>query len=226
VPKVTVVIATYNCAPYIAECIGSIVEQSWRDWEAVVCDDASTDDTWPIVTSLARRDARIRLLRNQERLGAAATRNRCIEASLGDYVAIQDADDVSLKHRLECEVSYLDERPEVPFVSGGLFLFDDQGIYGLRVLKKLSPADREFLMGIPYCHASTMFRRGALWSVNGYRVAAETFRGQDLDLFMRLHSKGMRGHNLPCVVYAYRQGREAFERKAMRYRLAGALIRF
>ena len=226
VPAVSVIIAVFNAAPFLDECLDSLVAQTFEDWEVVACDDASTDRSVEILERWSRRDSRIRVVRNAVNLGAAATRNRAIEMCRGKYIAIQDADDLSKADRLERQVSYLDANPGCAFVSSGLYLFDDMGIYGQRIPGIPLPGRRDFLVNTPYCHASTMFRRLAIESVNGYRVATETTRGQDYDLFMRLHADGFQGHNIPDCLYGYRDGCMAYHRRRFRYRLDEVVIRF
>jgi glycosyltransferase involved in cell wall biosynthesis len=219
-PAVSVIIAVHNEKLFLDECLASLVAQTFTDWEIIACDDASTDGSWSILEQWAQRDPRINILLNAHNQGAAATRNRAIGMSRGRYIAIQDADDLSFAERLSMQVRYLNRHTSCAFVSTGLLRFDHQ------VPHQLAPRNRDFLVRIPYCHAATMFRREALVAVNGYRVSSETRRGQDYDLFMRLHAVGYQGHNLPLCLYGYREGQAAYQRRFFRYRIDEMIVRF
>jgi len=116
-PRVSVVVTTYNGSRYIGETIDAILAQSFTDFELLIIDDASTDDTVAIVEDYT--DPRIRLVRNPENLGISRTRNRGIELARGDYLAANDHDDLSLPERLACQVAYLDAHPKVVLLGTG-----------------------------------------------------------------------------------------------------------
>jgi glycosyltransferase EpsE len=225
-PRITFLIAIYNCRELLGECLVSLQQQTFPDWEAVACDDASSDGSWELLQEWSLKDRRIRPLRNKCNLGAAATRNRCLTEALGEYVVIQDADDISTPNRLIMLLDFLDSHPDCSFVSSGLFLFDEKGTYGARLPNHRNPQKRDFLFATPFCHATTMFRRKNLLAVGGYRVSRETTRGQDYDLFMRMYADGYVGSNIIACVYGYREGRAAYQRRKFRYRVDEMIIRY
>lgn len=225
-PIVSVIIAVYNAEPYLDECLESLVAQTFDDWEVVACDDASTDQSWLKLQRWTRQDSRIRAVRNDFNQGPAATRNRALDLCRGTFIAIQDADDLSFPERLRSQVGYLEVHPECAFVGTGLTLFDEHGEYGRRIPSPAPPRSRDYLTGIPFCHATTLFRREALEAVGGYRIAWETRRGQDYDLFMRLHAGGFQGHNIPLCLYRYREGQAAYQRRKFRYRIGEMIVRY
>jgi glycosyltransferase involved in cell wall biosynthesis len=224
-PRVSVIIAAFNCQDHLGACLASLQQQTFTGWEAWICDDASTDGTWGLLVSLAGADPRIHLLRNDTNRKAAATRNRCLDRAAGDYVAIQDADDLMAPERLARLFAFLENRPDLAFVSSGMFLLDAQGTFG-QIVHPQTPTIQAFLWSLPFSHAPTLFRRAALVEVQGYRVAAETTRGQDYDLFMRLVAKGFRGHNLPDLLYGYRVDRASYQRRQFRFRVDECRIRY
>ena len=224
-PRITVVIPTYNVSARLGECLKSIEKQTIQDWEIAVCDDASTDDTWELLQEWAAKDARIRLLRNERNLRAAAARNRCLEIATGEYVALQDADDYSAPDRFEKELAFLEAHPEYAFVGPAMACFDERGVWQVLV-QKAAPSRWDFILRPPFNHAAVLFRKSALDAVRGYRVAPETVRGQDLDLFMRLYAAGFRGCNLRETLYYYSEDRANFNRRKYRYRVDEAKIRF
>jgi len=110
-PKVTVLMPVYNGEKYLAEAIDSILGQTFTDFEFLIINDASKDRTVEIIESY--KDERIRLVHNEENLKLIATLNKGIELARGKYLARMDADDISVPHRLERQVAYLEANPSV-----------------------------------------------------------------------------------------------------------------
>lgn len=222
---ISIVIAAHNSEKYISECLHSILSQTYENWEVWICDDASQDRTRDIIKEFALKDTRIHVIHNDVNLYAGSSRNKCIENCRGDYIAIQDADDVSEKNRLEVLLSAI-IKLKCDFVSSGHYLFDSNGIYKKVLPKIINPQPKDFLIGIPFCHAATLFTKDCLVAVNGYRVSHETRRGQDYDLFMRLYSKGYKGVNVNEILYGYRVDRTTISRRKFKYRLDECIIRY
>ena len=221
---ISVIMAAHDSEKYIAESIESILAQTYPCWELVICDDASSDGTFEIISGYAEKDRRITVLQNQSNHGAAATRNRCIEASRGEYIAVQDDDDVSEPDRLERLMERI-KRDRCDLVSSGHYLFDGSGKYAVCLPEEEYPTKRSFLSGMPFCHAATLFTRECLDKVGGYRVSRETVRNEDYDLFMRLYAGGASGCNVPDVLYGYRVDAAALKRRTFRFRMGECRIR-
>ena len=162
---------------------------------------------------------------NDSNMFAGHSRNRCISNSNGYYIAIQDADDVAEKNRLELLVDTI-EREQCDFVSSGHYLFDDEGIYKRNIPRIKTPQKEDFLFDIPFCHAATLFTKECLNAVGGYRVSKETRRGQDYDMFMRLYAKGYKGINIDDLLYGYRVDRNTISRRKFKYRIDECVIRY
>lgn len=237
--RVSVIIAAYNVENYIERAVESIQRQTYQDFEILICDDCSTDNTVGIIKKMMEKDNRITLLRNNSNMRAAVARNRCIEIAQGEFIAIQDADDFSHITRFEEQVNFLENNPQYNFVSSKMFKFDESNdldtimklspdsteyLYKLPYIK--TPENKDFLFRLPYTHAATMFRKEAIDAVKGYRVAKETVRGQDSDLFMRLHANGSKGYNLDKSLYYYFEGQEAYKRKKYKYRIHSVINRY
>lgn len=223
--KVSVVIAAHDAEEYIQQCIESIIAQTYTNWEIWVCDDFSSDNTLKILNNYAKKDDRIHVLHNNMNLYAGESRNRCIQASDGDYIVIQDADDISKVNRLEVLVKAI-ESGGFDFVSSGYYLFDEEGIYKTVIPEIEQPSNEDFLLGIPFCHAATLFSKQCLKSIGGYRVARETKRGQDYDMFMRLYAFGFKGKNIKDVLYGYRVDKNTISRRKLKYRIDECIIRY
>jgi glycosyltransferase involved in cell wall biosynthesis len=125
-PRISVLLPVYNDEKYVGAAVESILRQSFRDFELVIVNDGSTDDTPAILESLAEADDRIRLY-HQENRGVSGTRNRLIELARGQFIANMDGDDISAADRLEVQIDYLRRHPEVDLVGTQMEYIDPQG---------------------------------------------------------------------------------------------------
>jgi glycosyltransferase involved in cell wall biosynthesis len=202
----------------------SILAQTFDDFEFIICDDGSNDKTPDILKKLQNSDSRIRLIRNEKNLGLAASLNRCIRISSGEYIARHDCDDLSAPDRLEKQVAYLDSNPDVSVLGTFVYLFNEKGIWGkARFPKKINK--RDFLFSSPHQHGSVMLRKKALLEAGGYRVSKETRRCEDYDLFMRMHVFSGSA-NLEEYLYYFCEDKNTYKRRKYRYRIDETKVRF
>ncbi len=117
-PQVSVILPVYNGAQFVGEAIQSIATQTFQDWELIAIDDGSRDNSWAVLQNWQKRDSRIRLAQNPRNMGLAATMNRLVALAEGQYIAVQEQDDVSAADRLESEVALLNARADIALVSG------------------------------------------------------------------------------------------------------------
>ena len=156
-PLISVLTPAYNREKYIAEAIESVRQQTIQDWEMIIVDDGSNDDTKKIVQSYQEKDARIVLLENPTNLGISATRNHGLQYVRGTYIAMLDSDDVFLPRRFERQIEFLDRNPYI-------------GVLGAWA-KHIGTSNRQFtpeekdeqlrarsLYRCPMVHSSTMIR--------------------------------------------------------------------
>src|SRR5829696_3674547 len=123
--KVSVCLPTYNHSRYIRHALISVLQQTLQDFEIIICDDASTDDTHAVVADI--RDSRIRHFRQQKNVGIAANRNACLAVAQGEYIAWLDSDDVYLPEMLARQSAVLDKHPGVGLVHGAFEVIDEYG---------------------------------------------------------------------------------------------------
>ena len=111
--KVSIIMGIYNCAATLPEAIDSILAQTFSDWQLVLCDDGSKDNTYTVAKAYQEKfPDKIFLLQNERNMGLNHTLNRCLQVATGEYVARMDGDDISLPTRLERENAFLDAHPE------------------------------------------------------------------------------------------------------------------
>jgi len=224
-PTVSVIMSTYNSDfKKLREAIQSIKEQTFTDWEFIICDDASTNSTYEILQSIAKKDDKIKVFRLDVNVGAAEARNVCLKYISGKYIAIMDDDDISYKNRLFEQVKALDENSDISIVSSNIEIFDGISIIGKRETKK-SPTKEDFLWGLPFVHPATMFRATAIKQINGYRANVAHRQGEDYDLFMRLYACGYRGMNIQKILFRYFVNKSSMKKRKFSHYLDEAIIR-
>ena len=226
-PLVSVIIACYNAEHYIDLCMKGLMAQTYQNFEILVCDDASTDNSFEILKKWEEKDNRITVLRNERNMYAPATRNKCLRVCHGDYCMIHDIDDISTPDRIEKQVAALKKEPDLGFVSGSMSAFREKPSEVFQVLrnKKEYPTKWDFLWNTPFFHPVSMFTRDCIMAVDGYRVAEETRRGQDYDMFMRMYAKGYRGKNLEEPLYYFRMDAANIKRRTFKARIGEYKIR-
>ena len=107
-PKISIIMGIYNCGKTLDEALKSILDQTYTDWEIVMCDDGSSDNTLEIAEKYqANYPEKVTVLKNEQNMGLNATLNKCLKATKGEYIARQDGDDISLPDRFIKEVKFL-----------------------------------------------------------------------------------------------------------------------
>lgn len=222
--KISVIMGVHNGSSRIEESINSIIGQTYKNWEFIICDDGSTDDSFEKMRTLYGEDPRFVILKNEYNIGLAATLNRCIKKSTGTIIARMDDDDYCYSDRFEKQLKFLKNHPEISFVSSSVDIYDGQDIIGKRVLTEY-PTKIDLIWNSPFVHPATMFRKEELLRAHCYRVAPETVRGQDYDLFMRMYGMGYRGANLKDPVYRFTVDDSSLKRRTLKARLGEMKIR-
>lgn len=220
-PVVSVIMAVHNGAPYLRKSMDGILSQTFRNFELVVTDDASTDETPEILKQYERKDSRVRVITSRKNLQAAGARNLCLRSALGRYIAVNDADDVSLPGRLQTQFFFMESHPEYFLTAGKVIRIDEAG----RETTFLDiPTDEGFLpRSLPsqnwITHSTVMFRN------DGRHFYREKFitGGEDYDFFLRLLTECKRMLVLPEVLILYRVlASPCVSRKRAQYKLLGA----
>lgn len=223
---VSVVIPTYNRAHCIERSINSVLNQTYKDFELIIVDDGSLDNTESLVSSIIEKDSRVRYER-KENGGAADARNYGIEASKHEYIAFQDSDDVWLPKKLEKQVKYLEEHPDIlfcyhrvryPIGDGRAFIIPDD---------KTNPKDcngdifkrimKDNLIGCPALIAN----KDLLIEVGGFDVSLKAL--EDYDLAIRL-TKGRKAGYINEVLLDADFSVESVSQNPKNFLLASCMI--
>ena len=210
-PKVTVLLPVYNGAAYITAAIQSVLDQTMDDFELLVVDDCSSDDSTAIVAGFG--DPRIRVLRNEQNLGQIGSLNRGLTEARAPYVARLDQDDRCRPERLERQAAVLDAEPRVGLVGTLMDIVDDEDRPISRTRGRLDDYV-DFIFAavtnqLPLGHPSVMFRRDAVLALGGYDGSVAL--AEDQDLWRRLALAGYEARLLqePLLVYRVHTGQQS-----------------
>lgn len=222
--KVSILMGIYNCEDTIDEAIQSVLAQTYSNWELILCDDGSIDNTYQKAQQYALADSRIVLFKNERNMGLNVTLNRCLKAASGEYIARMDGDDICVPERFEKQVAFLNSHTEFAIVSSGMFLFDEEGKWG-ELRNKEFPQPKDVVEGTPIFHAPVMIRKKCIDTVGGYTEDKRRLRVEDVDLWIKLYAAGYRCYNLQELLYGMRNDKEALNRRKYVYRINSTFVR-
>lgn len=201
-PKVTVLIPAYNTEKYIGTAIESILNQTFKDFELIIVNDCSTDNTLNILKDYEKKDKRIKILSNKVNQKTARTLNTGLREAKGEYVARLDADDWSYPDRLEKQVKFMDENPDIVLSSGNMEICDSK--LNKRKISNLPTSDESirkvFLQYNPTVSPAMIWKRKLSEEIGGFSTNTVF---EDYMLFMDMSSKG-KVANLKDVLIKYR----------------------
>lgn len=213
-PVVSIIMGAYNCESTIDNCVKSILNQTYIDWEFIICDDCSIDRTYNILQKYAVLDKRIIVLRNRQNIRLAASLNRCLEIAKGKYIARMDSDDECLPTRLEEQVNFLDHNEDYDVVGCELIISD--GMKDQYVRRMVEYPSKEILKTrVPFAHPTIMMRKHCYDVLKGYTVSQETMRAEDLDLWFRFYEKGFGGYNIQKPLYRYHESKGDYSKRTL-----------
>lgn len=207
-PAISVVLPVYNGAEYLSESVASILAQTVDDFELIIVDDCSQDDSPQVIGGF--RDSRIITLRNDVNLGLPASLNIGIAAARGDLIARQDQDDISAVDRFAVQLDVLERHPDVGLVGTWAAILQSSGGDDWRTTgHHRHPSDDStlrwrLLWNSPFVHSSVLMRRSVLSEVGGYPTDVDELIPEDYDLWSRM-ARSTRMANVPRVLQCYRE---------------------
>lgn len=206
IPKISVVMPNYNCEKYIAEAIESILNQTFTDFEFIIIDDGSTDNSWNIIQEYVKKDERIIAIKNEENLKICKTLNKWIDLAKWEYIARMDSDDISIVDRFEKQVKFLNKNLDVWIVGWTIEIMDENwNVFSQRRYNLTDVEIRKKLFRYsPFCHPVVMIRKSILdnsWKYDENQVFAE-----DYDLYFKIW-KYSKFANLDDILINYRMSK-------------------
>ena len=224
-PKLSVIMGAYNCghSPLLHRAVSSILIQTYRDFEFIICDDGSSDCTWDTLLEIQKQDSRIVLLRNETNKGLAHALNHCLSVAKGDYIARMDDDDYSYENRFFTQMLYLEQNYNVSFVGSNVQLVRNGARLGERRFPQ-SPTVENFYMTQPFIHPTLIFRSEVLDSVGGYSEETYCVLCEDYDLLLRLYERKFVGANIEDILFDYTISQE--HKRKMKHRWNEVITRY
>lgn len=210
VPLVSVLLPVYNGASYLEEAIQSILSQTYSNFECIIINDGSTDESSSIIEKI--RDPRIRVY-NQANQGLAATLNRAIELAKGEYLARQDQDDISLAARFEKQIAFLESHPDYGMVGTWASIWEGNKE---TERKHMHPTETlilkfELLFNNPFVHSSMMIRKSVFEKVGLYSTDKSRQPPEDYELWSRI-AREYNIANIPELLHIYREATRSMSR--------------
>ena len=217
-PRVSIIMGVFNGEYRLDKAVNSIMDQSFVDWEFIICDDGSTDKSYEKLLIYSQRDNRIVVIRNDANIGLAQTLNNCLNKSQGEYIARMDDDDFAHKDRLLKQVEFLDKNPEYGIVATGRNFVDHQGVWG----KDTYSGERtslDIFKGNYFAHPTVMIRKSVYDSVQGYSTDPSIGRMEDVDLWCKMYSEKIKGFVIKDILLDYFESRNSMIRRKYRHRI-------
>lgn len=223
--KISIIMGVYNCEATLDASINSILQQTYTNWNFIICDDCSEDSTYQILQKYQKMyPNKFKILKNEKNMGLNFTLNKCLNYCDGELIARQDGDDISLPNRFEKELEILSDN-RYALVSSSMISFDENGDFGIIRHPKV-PCPNDFRFGSPFCHAPVIMRKNVLEEVGGYSVAKHLLRVEDYHLWFKIYSKGYIGYNIQEPLYKMRDDRNAIKRRNFKNRLNETKLKF
>lgn len=216
---ISVIMGIYNCGDTLHQAIDSIINQTYDNWELIICDDGSKDDSYRVAEIYKEKySERIKLIKNDRNMGLAYSLNRCLKHADGDLIARMDGDDISLPERFQMQVEFLMENKDFDLVGTAMRYFnEDNSIKGI-VFKPEYPDYWTLRNRIPFNHATIVSYKTVFNKLEGYTVSERTKRAQDYDLWFRFYYHGFKGANIKDALYLVRENRDAIRRRTFSVR--------
>ena len=201
-PLISVVMATYNGEPFLRTAIQSVLLQSFRDFELIIVDDGSTDNSRNVIRQHARIDSRIRSV-SKKHSGLVASLNQACALARGEFLARLDSDDIAMPMRFEKQITYLQANPTVALLGSAIECIDEKGkpLFIMRWPCQAEGLQDHLLLDCAISHTTVLFRRDLFLSLGGYRSQFQ--HAEDYDLFLRMGDNNVLD-NHPEVLCQYR----------------------
>src|SRR3990167_8387680 len=210
-PKISVIMSVYNGTPFLEEAVESILKQTYKNFEFIIVDDASTDETWKYLKFL--NDQRIKLLKNTKNLGLAASLNIALRQAQGDFVARMDADDVSLPRRLETQLEFLEKNHDIDICGSYVSVIGEDGKIIGQIEKPLTDIKikKELFWLTPLLHPTWFVKKEVFKKLQGYDEKWDYV--EDFEFLTR--AKDYKMANIPKHLLLFRSQKERRSQKTI-----------
>jgi len=202
-PKVSIIMSVYNGEDHVRFAINSILNQTYANFEFIIIDDGSTDNTVNIIEEYRENDSRIKLVKNNDNIGLAKSLNFGIKKSVGKYIARQDSDDISHPSRLETQIKYFTKNKEIDILGCNSHLIDQNG----NIFSSLSSFSGDLVYTLLkkntlFAHGTVIIKRDVFDKIGMYNPSF--YYSQDMEFWMRCAIYNIKIDCLPIKLYSYR----------------------
>lgn len=200
--KISVVMSVYNGEKYLAEAIDSILAQTYKDFEFIIVNDCSKDNSLEIIKKYS--DSRIVLINNEKNLGLTKSLNLAIEKAQGDYIARMDADDISLPNRFEIQMEEFHKIPNLTLCGTWAVQINEKGEETGEITPVISNAEitASMIFYNQFVHSTVIFNKKNFFEAGGYNE--EIIKGQDYNLWLQFIKNGYELKNIDKLLVKYR----------------------
>ncbi len=216
-PAVSVCMAVYNGSKYLSQSLDSILAQTYTNFEFVIIDDGSTDDSLNILRNYEKNDERIKLF-SRENKGFVTTLNEIVERCRGNWIARMDQDDICMPNRLQIQLDFLSHHPDVTVLGSSAVLVEQDGT---PICTYVPHSCDKFLRKVfpdsPFVHPSVMFSKDAFYKAGKYNEMMK-FGGEDVVFFKKMSELG-KLHNILQPLISYRLVSGSLSRKPPQFRM-------
>jgi len=205
-PKISAVMPFYNREMFLDEAVQSVLDQTFTEFEFIVVDDASTDNSGTIMEKYAQKDARIKIIKNTKNRGIAYSRNRGMKIAQTDLIVIVDSDDINMPQRFAKQFAFMQQHPEISIVGTYAHVIDECGMLTnehITYLTESEDLDKTFFHLGPLLQPTTMYRKLDIFEIGSYREQYAII--DDMDLYFRLFLSKKKGANIPEFLVKYRR---------------------
>lgn len=220
--QISVIMPVYNAGKFLLPAIDSILQQSFTDFEFLICDDCSSDGSGDVLSRAANRDPRIKLLRNEKNSGITFTLNKLIAHASTPLLARMDADDMAFPERLALQFKFMQNHPDVAVAGGQLAIIGEENeSLGSRIYPAAFADIRKVLLcQNPLAHPTVMMRKSAVENLGGY---IDQTGCEDYYLWLRMVENGFELANLPEKLLHYRLNANQIKQRDMKKSLLSTI---
>ncbi len=204
-PKISVITTVYNCENYLKQSIESILNQTFKDFEYIIVNDGSTDGTSALIREFASKDNRIIHIDNKTNLGRVNSLNTALEKTRGEYIALQDADDISIPDRFEKQFSFLSNNPDYVLVGSNIIVVDEFGNYISEPERPEDDLEAKFslIFRCTFANPSIMYRKKVI-EENKINYEKNFISAEDYRIITKISQYG-KVYNLKHPLVKYRK---------------------
>jgi glycosyltransferase involved in cell wall biosynthesis len=203
--KISVIMGVYNSERFLDDSIQSILDQIFKDFEFIIIDDCSTDNSLDIIKNYAKQDKRIILIENKKNIGLTKSLNKGLRIAKGKYIARIDADDIALPERLEKQYKYLEEHQDIFLIGGAALVIDKNG----KEIKKYKPIVNKNKLKRLLKERNAIYHPTIMFRNEGFLYREKFYYSQDYDFYLKMLSGEKGLVNISDVLIKYRMSPEA-----------------